>query len=316
VLFLPDKFLDRTALVRINVNNDRAMTESPIVSLVTPSYNQADFLERTILSVLEQTHAPIEYIVIDGGSTDGSLDIIRKYRDRLAYWVSEPDRGQADAINKGFARATGKYLGWLNSDDVLYPGAVARTVGFLEAHPEVDFVYGDVDQGESEGATTPFRGKATTFETMLATFEVPVPQQGSLWRRSLLDRVGPLDPRWQVVLDREFFLRAAEHCNMAYLPETLGFFRMHPESKSVALQTRWLDELPVLYEDYFARPGTAVAALRAQGLGCMYLQCAWLACKHGLYGRACGFLSRALARDPWLPFRKGPRVMVKRYLSR
>lgn len=290
----------------------------PKVTLVTPSYNQAAFLERTLLSVLEQRDAEIEYLVIDGGSTDGSVEIIQKYADRLAYWVSEPDGGQAEAINKGFARATGKYLGWLNSDDVLYPGAVARAAGFLEAHPDVDLVYGDVDQGESESETSPLRGKATDLETMLATFEVPIPQQGSLWRRELVERVGGLDPRWQVVLDREFFLRAAGSCTLAYLPEILGFFRLHPDSKSVAWQTLWLDELPAMYREYFARPGLApeLRARRGQSLASVYVQCAWLAWKNGLRRRGLGFLADAFAQDPSFPFRRGLRTMLKRYFSR
>jgi glycosyltransferase involved in cell wall biosynthesis len=291
---------------------------SPKVSIITPSYNQADFLEHTVLSVLGQQYANIEYIVIDGGSTDGSVEIIKKYGNRIAHWVSEPDGGQADAINKGFARATGKYLGWLNSDDVLYPDAIAKTVDFLEARPEIDFVYGDVHVGESEHSAARLGGKATALETMLITFEVPIPQQGCLWRRSLSDRAGGLDPRWHVVLDREFFLRAAGHGAMAYLPETLGFFRLHPESKSMAQQARWLDELPRMYEEYFARPDLAprLLALRRQSLGSVYVQCAWLALKNRRYARSMGFLSRAAASDPWFPFRRSLRLMIGRLLSR
>jgi glycosyltransferase involved in cell wall biosynthesis len=104
------------------------------VSIVTPSFNQAQFIEATIRSVLLQGYPNLEYIIIDGGSTDGSVEIIRKYEDSIAYWVSERDQGQSDAINKGFCRASGKILAWLNSDDLYLPGAITRAVGYLEEH--------------------------------------------------------------------------------------------------------------------------------------------------------------------------------------
>ena len=119
------------------------MVEKPLVSIVTPSYNQASYLEAAMLSVLEQSYPYIEYLVIDGGSTDDSVELIKQHAGKLAYWVSEPDRGQTDAINKGFARANGKYLAWLNADDLLNPTAVGEAVDFLENHPEVGMVYGD-----------------------------------------------------------------------------------------------------------------------------------------------------------------------------
>ena len=127
------------------------MSAQPLVSIVTPSYNQAEFLEATIQSVLAQTYPNIEYIVIDGGSSDQSPQIIEAHADQLAYWVSEKDQGQTDAINKGFAKATGKYLAWLNADDVLKPHAVAEAVAYLEAHPEAGMVYGDADYIDEQG---------------------------------------------------------------------------------------------------------------------------------------------------------------------
>ncbi|WP_322508462.1 glycosyltransferase family 2 protein, partial [Anaerolinea sp.] len=122
-----------------------------LVNIVTPSFNQARFLEETMLSVLHQDYPHIEYIVVDGGSTDGSVDIIRRYADRLAWWVSEPDRGQTDAINKGFAHAHGEILAWLNSDDTYQPGAVRAAVEALEKHPEAAMVYGDAHYIDENG---------------------------------------------------------------------------------------------------------------------------------------------------------------------
>jgi glycosyltransferase involved in cell wall biosynthesis len=126
------------------------------VTVVTPSYNQAQFLEETIRSVLLQGYPNLEYIIIDGGSTDGSVEIIRKYEKHLSDWVSEPDRGQSHAINKGFARATGEYIAWLNSDDVYEPGIIANAVAWFAEHPECDMIYSDcalVDEaGEPMGS--------------------------------------------------------------------------------------------------------------------------------------------------------------------
>ncbi|HZD55353.1 MAG TPA: glycosyltransferase family 2 protein [Anaerolineales bacterium] len=112
----------------------------PLVSIVTPSYNQVGFLEEAIHSVLSQDYPRLEYIIVDGGSTDGSLGIIRRYADQLAWWVSEPDQGQTDAINKGFAHARGEIFAWLNSDDAYLPGAISEAMEFLQANAKVGMV--------------------------------------------------------------------------------------------------------------------------------------------------------------------------------
>ncbi len=122
----------------------------PLVSIVTPSYNQGAFIEETIRSVLSQDYPRIEYIVVDGGSTDGTLSILRKYGDHLT-WFSEPDKGQSDAINKGFRKSHGEILAWLNSDDIYLPGAVRTAAGYLAVHPEVAMVYGDCHMVDEQG---------------------------------------------------------------------------------------------------------------------------------------------------------------------
>ncbi|GAI25881.1 unnamed protein product, partial [marine sediment metagenome] len=127
------------------------MSELPTVSIVTPSYNQAQFLEATMCSVLGQDYPRIEYTICDGGSTDGSVDIMRRHADRLAWWCSEEDKGQADAINKGFERSHGEILAWLNSDDLYIPGALSFVAEYFAAYPEVDVIYGDIDRIDENG---------------------------------------------------------------------------------------------------------------------------------------------------------------------
>jgi glycosyltransferase involved in cell wall biosynthesis len=249
----------------------------PRVSIVTPSYNQAQFIEETIRSVLLQGYPDLEYIIIDGGSTDGSVDIIRKYEPWLAYWISEPDKGQADAINKGFERSTGQFLSWINSDDYFYPGFVHRTIVAFQARPEVDFLYSDVDVAWGTGGQKTRRyGESLPFEERLRTMRMRIPQQSSMWRRSVVERVGVLDPRWHVVLDREFFVRVGLECKMEYLPGAVALFRHHSQSKSISEKRQWITEMPIMYQEFFERedlPG-GILALKNETMSAAYMFCA------------------------------------------
>ncbi len=214
-----------------------------LVSIITPSFNQAPFLETTIQSVLTQDYADIEYIVVDGGSTDGSAEIIRKYADRLAWWVSEPDRGQTDALNKGFARARGDVLAWINSDDTYQPGAVREAAAYLQAHPEAGMVYGDAHYIDETGRVIGRFPAAQTDYRRLRQGYVHVPQQSSFFRAGLWQKVGPLDPSFYFAMDFDLWVRLAEQAPLHYYPKMWANFRLHSGAKTIAADDRCWPEM-------------------------------------------------------------------------
>ena len=219
------------------------MADKPLVSIVTPSFNQAPYLEVAMTSVLEQVYPNIEYILIDGGSTDASVEIIKRHANKITYWVSEPDRGQTDAINIGFSRATGKYLAWLNADDRFRPNAVAEAVDFLETHSEVGMVYGNADYIDSQGRVVgQFRAAQTDYAALRRGY-VHIPQQAAFWRRELWQQVGPLDPSFTFAMDYDLWVRLAKISKLQYLPHPWAQFRMHAESKTLQNDQRAWDEM-------------------------------------------------------------------------
>lgn len=208
------------------------MEKTPLVSIVTPSFNQARYLERTIQSVLSQDYPALEYFVIDGGSSDGSLEIIRKYADRLAGWVSEPDQGQTDAINKGFARCQGQIMSWLNSDDIYLPGAVAQAAAFLQANPGVGMVYGDTDLIDGRDQVIGrFNAQQTSYQRLMRG-GVFIPQPAAFWRKELWDQAGPLDPSFYFAMDYDLWVRFAKISRIQYTPQRWAAFRIHGEGKT------------------------------------------------------------------------------------
>lgn len=220
------------------------MTEEiPLVSIVTPSYNQARYLETTIQSVLSQDYPNIEYIVMDGGSTDGSVEIIKRHADQLAFWVSEPDEGQTDAINKGFARAKGEIIAWLNSDDVYRPGAISEAVAFMQTHPDVGLVYGNADYIDGEGKIIGWFPAAETDYRRLRRGYVHIPQQAAFFRASIWRMVGPLDPSFYFAMDYDLWVRIASVAPIRYHPRTWAAFRLHGDAKSLASADRCWPEM-------------------------------------------------------------------------
>jgi glycosyltransferase involved in cell wall biosynthesis len=223
----------------------------PLVSIITPSFNQAKFLEATIQSVLEQDYPRIEYIIVDGGSTDGSVEVIKKYEDKLAWWVSEKDKGQTDAINKGFARAKGEILAWINSDDTYNPRAVGQAVKYLIDNPEVAMVYADCNFISETGEVIGKFNSAQTDYRRLREGYVHIPQQTMFFRAKYWQELGPLDPSFFFAMDYDLWTRIASKAPIKYLAgQTWANFRIHATSKTnVADERGWQEMLRVHYRD-------------------------------------------------------------------
>jgi glycosyltransferase involved in cell wall biosynthesis len=209
------------------------LNSGPLVSIVTPSFNQGRFLRRTIESVLSQNYARIEYQVVDGGSTDDSLEVLRSFGDRFT-WVSEPDRGQTHAINKGMVRVSGEILAYLNSDDVLLPGAIRRVVTYFRDHPNCDAVYGDADHiDENDAFIDRYPTAEYSFDRLVENCMVCQPAM--FWRRRVADRVGPFDEQLNYTMDYDYWFRMARAgANIHYLPEKLACSRLHEGAKTLS----------------------------------------------------------------------------------
>ena len=232
-----------------------------LVSIVTPSYEQAAFLEETMRSVLEQDYEPIEYVVVDDGSTDGSPEIIRRYGDRLAWWTRQENAGQVAALNRGFTRTSGAYMGYLNSDDTLLPGAVSRMVEELERDPELLLVYGDaLYTDEASRRTGYLPSREFDVVEMVRRCDNHVVQPATLWRREAWERFGPLDERGWYFFDFEFFLRFPPE-RVRRIPAPLATYRVHTEAKSTgAAGSRLARDHARLADTFFAGNGLPEAA--------------------------------------------------------
>lgn len=215
--------------------------EYPRITIITPSFNQGIYIEDTILSVLDQQYPNLEYIIIDGGSTDESVDIIRKYEDRISYWVSEKDSGQSNAINKGFAKATGDVVNWLNSDDQLMPGALLKIAHLFNEHPDITVVHGRI-QYFGEGVTEFISSKTTSTDLENKyVAHICMPQPATFYRKKLLDEQGLLDEDLHFSMDTDLFVRAGLHYKLIQVDDVFARFRLHPASKSVgAFSARFL----------------------------------------------------------------------------
>jgi len=202
---------------------------------VTPSYNQGEFIEETIRSVLLQGYYDFEYIIIDGGSTDQSVDMIKKYEPWLTHWVTEPDRGQAQAINKGFKRATGEIVAWINSDDVYFLGVLAIVAKLFSKKHTSDIVYGDCVFIDNQGKFVK-RYRANRFDMKTFLVKYAIPQPSMFIKLQTLSQLGYLDENLNYSFDRKFWLMAGinQSCSLSYVKKHFSKYRLHGRSKGVS----------------------------------------------------------------------------------
>ena len=235
---------------RVGWQRQDTHAEHPKVSIVTPSYNQGKFIRQTIESVLGQDYPNIEYIVVDGGSTDETVDILKEYGGRIR-WVSEADNGQTDAINKGLRMSSGSIVAYLNSDDIYLPGTISRVVEEFDRCPDADLIYGDFQAIDEHGNILD-KIKTIPFDHSILLYDANyISQPASFYRRSLIDEIGMFDDQLQYLMDYEFFLRAAKRrAKFHLLKSSLSAIRYHGECKTLTGQAPWAEERNALRECY------------------------------------------------------------------
>jgi glycosyltransferase involved in cell wall biosynthesis len=261
----------------------------PKVTVVTPSFNQGRFLEETILSIVSQGYPNLEYFVVDGGSTDGSVDVIRKYADRITWWVSEKDRGQTDALIKGFSRATGDALGWINSDDLLETGALEAVGQAYRSNPG-SLVAGNVILfSDSTGRERLLRPRNLNFEDLVKiwTRKAFFSQPGVFFPRHAYVEVGGLDVSLHYGMDRDLMNRLVRNCPVVYLDRVLARARQHPASKTCSQSGYEVVEACIVSRRYWNDLPPGNPGLTA---------CRWW-CAAGLLRLACGRAYHAKPKD-------------------
>ena len=231
----------------------------PKISIVTPSYNQKDYLEQTIRSVIDQNYPNLEYVVMDGGSTDGSADVIRKYADRISYWVSEKDKGQYDAINKGFAHTTGEIMGWINSSDLLYPWTLHIVGEIFEQNPHISWIHG-LPSNMSHG-TAPqsvYNAPEKNIFDVLSGNYAGIQQESCFWRRSLWEKAGgALDINIRYAGDFNLWLKFFEHAELYYVNTILGGFRFHDVRRGGYSTDHYGNEVKAVFKEYRGKASAA-----------------------------------------------------------
>jgi glycosyltransferase involved in cell wall biosynthesis len=228
----------------------------PKISVVTPSYNQADYLERTIISVLNQNYPSLELIIIDGGSEDGSVEIIKKYEKYLSYWVTEPDKGQYDAMNKGFRAATGKLVGWQNSDDLYLPGALRKIAMTYMKDPDNDVYFGNIYLiDKDDNIMRDMRYIPFTVEHLIY-YDWNLSSQAVFWKKEIFDLVGFLEDAYHVSSDWDWFIRLGrQKLKFKFIREFLGAYRIHEDAKLTAFPR---DERRKIEEEILKKNGIEI----------------------------------------------------------
>ena len=282
----------------------------PKVTIVTPSYNQGHSLEETVRSVLLQGYPNLEYIIIDGGSTDNSVEIIRKYQKWLAYWVSEKDRGQTHAINKGFARATGDICAYLNSDDVYLPDALLNVARLFEQHPEAALLYGDC-QLIDESSRVIDLWPAADFDLLEFVFRCYIPQQATFWRKSTQSDVGDFKNEMHFAFDYEMWLRIAARYRLQHAPLLLAQHRKAEGTKTVSTPEAFGGEIIGSLQTFFSSPDLPgeVKAIESDAYAFASIDHALLKFRNGRFADAREDLETGFKQSPDIVTRHRERII-------
>lgn len=274
--------------------------ETLLASIITPSYNQAGYIEDTILSVKNQDYPNIEHLVIDGGSTDDTVDVLKRYDDHLV-WLSEPDDGQADAINKGYRLAKGEIIGsWLNSDDTYMAGVVSAVVEYFQNRPEVDWVYGDGyftnEQGEVLWRVD---GQPFDLKKLICEYQY-IFQPSVFFRKKVLDDIGFVDASLHMTMDYDFLIRLGLKFKAGYIPQVLATRRLHAEAKTIDRSVEFCADGMATLDKVFANSDlpSEIALSKRLAYSNRHVSCATRCFQAKQYERARCHLSAALKLSP------------------
>lgn len=277
----------------------------PKVVIVTPSFNQAAYIEETIRSVILQGYSNLEYWVIDGGSTDGTKSILEKYDPWLAGWRSEPDRGQTDAINKVWGTVSGDFYGWLNSDDIFTPGALYNLISYFKQHPDIDYVYGELEIINEKSEIVGSR-KNQLFDLKKLVREAGwISQPGSLISGGALKQVGLLDPELRLLMDLDLWFRAGKHYKFGKINAPLARYRKHAATKTKTQQSRAAQEIMHVYDKVFSAPDlpSEIRAIRSYAYASAHIYAAHRLLNSGNLPDALSQMRAAIKSDARVVFR-------------
>lgn len=231
--------------------NKKSATKMPLVSIITPVLNSKRYLEQTIKSVLGQSYANIEYIIIDGGSKDGSFELIKKYDDKLDYWTSESDSGMYDAVNKGLRIASGDILAHLNSDDLYSPETVSVAVNYFEQHADTELIYGNCDFiGPNGEFLYSYRYPEFRWKYFISMNFSSIPQPTTFWRKIVHEKAGYFDPTLKMCSDFDFYAKTGKYCRIEHVNKTLATFRIHDASLTALHGTINKNEVGIIHKRY------------------------------------------------------------------
>ena len=233
------------------------MFSYPKISIITPSYNQGQYIEQTILSVIGQGYPNLEYIIIDGGSTDNTVEIIKKYADKITYWVSEPDRGQSDALNKGLEKCTGEIFNWINSDDYFEEGSFFKIAEYFIDNPSIEMLCGNCRYFNNETQEQTFIHRSGIFKSVEQTLiNQIINQQASFYKLTIVKTLGGVNKRLHYCMDLDLWFRYLIHhgqTNILLVDDLFAHFRLHDESKTVQYQTRFREEENLLWSNLLSK---------------------------------------------------------------